>query len=152
MTAPDGAMVRAPRSESEGRLRSEPLAQVAQLVEQGIENPRVGSSILSLGTERKALEKSRSEQGVTSDGERRCGTVGPDLDQPAPVPILPTGRAATIGRLAAELGALVTAGDLEAARDVHETIGRLLGPVRSAEDGARGAVVIDLEAERRARR
>ena len=30
--------------------RSKPLAQVAQLVEQRTENPRVGSSILSLGT------------------------------------------------------------------------------------------------------
>ena len=29
-----------------------PAAEVAQLVEQGTENPRVGSSILSLGTTR----------------------------------------------------------------------------------------------------
>ena len=62
-----------------------------------------------------------------------------------------TGRAATIGRLADELGALVAAGDLEAAREVHETIGRLLGSVRSAGEGARGAVVVDLEAERERR-
>jgi hypothetical protein len=32
------------------RSASRPCAQVAQLVEQRIENPRVGSSILSLGT------------------------------------------------------------------------------------------------------
>src|ERR1700761_6140557 len=38
------------------RLRSAPrrCAQVAQLVEQRIENPRVGSSILSLGTTKPA--------------------------------------------------------------------------------------------------
>ncbi len=50
-------------------------------------------------------------------------------------------------RLAGELGALVTAGDLEGARAVHETIGRLLAPVRAVEHAA-GAVVVDLEAER----
>jgi hypothetical protein len=31
-------------------LRLRIIAQIAQSVEQGIENPRVGSSILSLGT------------------------------------------------------------------------------------------------------
>ncbi|MEZ4297396.1 MAG: hypothetical protein R3B70_20695 [Polyangiaceae bacterium] len=55
-------------------------------------------------------------------------------------------------RLADELGELVAAGDLEAAREVYETIGRLLARVvRTGDDGA-GAVVVDLEAERRARR
>ena len=82
-------------------------------------------------------------QIVTSapDSGARDGAVRPAL----------TGRAATIGRLADELGALVAAGDLEAAREVHETIGRLLGSVRSAGEGARGAVVVDLEAERERR-
>ena len=41
------------------------LAQVAQLVEQGIENPRVGSSILSLGTKKQWIaEAPRRPRGV----------------------------------------------------------------------------------------
>jgi hypothetical protein len=38
-----------------------PVAQVAQLVEQGIENPRVGGSIPSLGTP-KTVARHRREQ------------------------------------------------------------------------------------------
>ena len=57
-----------------------------------------------------------------------------------------------IGRLAGELAALVAAGDLEGARLVHETIGRLLVPSgRASTDASGGAVVVDLEAERERR-
>ncbi len=59
------------------------------------------------------------------------------------------GRAGVVVRLAGELASLVAAGDLEGARLVHETIGRLVAPVvRSAEAATDGANVVDLEAER----
>ena len=35
-------------------------AEVAQLVEQGTENPRVGSSILSLGTTKESIKDQKS--------------------------------------------------------------------------------------------
>jgi len=53
----------------------------------------------------------------------------------------------TVARLAGELAAPAAAGDLEGGRLSHETIGRLVAPVRSSEEGARAAVVVDLEAE-----
>jgi hypothetical protein len=54
-------------------------------------------------------------------------------------------RAAVLARLARDLGELAAAGDLDGARIVHETIGRLLVPPGG---GGEGAQVIDLAAER----
>src|SRR3954465_5133692 len=49
------------------RSASRPCAQVAQLVEQRIENPRVGSSILSLGTIlQSAAVRARSNFSIRS--------------------------------------------------------------------------------------
>ena len=56
-----------------------------------------------------------------------------------------------IARLAGECAALVAAGDLEGARLVNETIGRLLASTGRTSTDASGAVVVDLEAERERR-
>ena len=66
------------------------------------------------------------------------------------MPITP--RAGAIARLAGELAALAAAGDLEGARLVQETIGRLLAPAaRTSTDASGGALVVDLDAERERR-
>ena len=129
------------------------------MVEQGIENPRVGGSIPSLGTEPKGLETFGFETQASVASNERKGEAGPkraplDVGEPnagegAPLSAPLVGRSGVMVRLAGELGALVTAGDLEGARAVHETIGRLLAPVRPVERP--GAVVVDLEAERERR-
>lgn len=61
-------------------------------------------------------------------GPYQIRTSGAPERAPAPIPAPPavTGRAATIGRLAAELASLTAAGDLDGARAVQETIARLL--------------------------
>jgi hypothetical protein len=51
-----------------------------------------------------------------------------------------------LARLAHDLGELAAAGDLDAARVLHETIGKLLAPPPGG--GGEGARVIDLAAER----
>jgi hypothetical protein len=65
-------------------------------------------------------------------------------DAPAPSSA-PNPRAAVVATLAGHVAALAAAGDLEGARVVHETLGKLLG---AAGEASR---VVDLETERRKR-
>ncbi len=96
-------------------------------------NPRTGTTGLT-------AEPSR--------GNRPPSPTAASAPHEAPYQIR-TSRAAAVGRLAGELASLAADGDLEGARAVHETIGRLLAPVaRAGEGAARGAVVVDLAAER----
>lgn len=106
-------------------------------------------------------ERNHSGNGGVPEGETEGGSHGPyqirtstpgdAAGEPVGKGAPATGRAGVVARLAGELAALAAAGDLEGARVVQETIGRLLSPVvRSGEDAA-GAVVVDLEAERERR-
>lgn len=110
--------------------------------------------------------KGRTEDFESSNhGSNPCtGTTGltaePSRENRPPAPAaasappeapyqIRTSRAAAVGRLAGELASLAADGDLEGARAVHETIGRLLAPAtRTADDTGRSAVVVDLEAAR----
>jgi hypothetical protein len=70
----------------------------------------------------------------------------PAASSEAPAALSASPRASLLARLAGELAALTTAGDLEAARVVNETIGRLL-----ARPAGEHAAVVDLAAEREKR-
>ncbi len=68
---------------------------------------------------------------------------------PAPLPPAPPSpRAALLAHLSADMGAALAAGDLDAARIAHETIGKLMALGLAPVDGA---PVIDLATERRRR-
>ena len=97
-------------------------------------------------------------QDADSDDQPLTFPTTPDVSAPpsdvsVSLPDTPTdARAALVGRLASELAALVASGDHDAARILHETIGRLLTasapPVSSGEPAA---PVLSLVEERRRR-
>jgi hypothetical protein len=89
--------------------------------------------------------------GIWGDGGDQTGALatGPAVSEGLPADSASGGgstssspRAGALATLAGELARLSTAGDLEGARVLNETIGRLLG------SAAPGAAVVDLGAER----
>jgi hypothetical protein len=115
-------------------------------------NPRAGTSHLTAGDSRgngpaEDVAKSSAPAGRYQSGTSASMSVSP----PDRIGETYSARMSTVARLAGELASLAAAGDIEGVRLVHETIGRLVAPARSAEEGPRGAVVIDLEAERERR-
>ncbi|HUE27806.1 MAG TPA: hypothetical protein VMP89_13605 [Solirubrobacteraceae bacterium] len=68
---------------------------------------------------------------------------------PPSAPVSP--RAARIGRLAAEMATAYAEGEVEAARALHEVLGRMLAAPAQPTEGAHENVV-DLAAARAARR
>lgn len=92
-------------------------------------NPRTGTTDLTVGSARGNRATSPPAVGAPLEAAYQ----------------IRTSRANAVGRLAGELASLAAAGDLEGARAVHETIGRLLAP---ASHPTSEGLVIDLDTER----
>lgn len=79
---------------------------------------------------------------LVNSAEHTEGAVEPAPFEGANCANSPSPRAAAVATLAAEFARLSAAGDLEGARILNETIGRLLGAAMP------GAAVVNLGAER----
>ena len=95
--------------------------------------PKGGDMVASA----REWSRNAGERGALGDQRRALATGGG-----ASVPNQGSARAGVLATLAGELARLSAAGDLEGARVLNETIGRLLG------SAAPGAAVVDLGAER----
>jgi integrase len=81
-----------------------------------------------------------------ADPAQRAGLLGPDVGpNGGPKGAAPSSRGVAIADLYRHASALAAGGDLEAARAIHGTIGRLLGDAGAAPGGK----VLDLHAERK---
>ena len=120
-------------------------------------NPRTGTTTPTPGEQRgNGAAVPLEERGAAEGPYQECTSTPGEPPRPTshtPTTSMPiTPRAGAIARLAGELAALAAAGDLEGARLVQETIGRLLAPAaRTSTDASGGALVVDLDAERERR-